>query len=117
MNMRPKVKKLIFIAPLALLGMAVFIAIGGEIVMHLWNWLLPALFSWREITFWQALGLLVLCRILFGGFGFRGSGRSSWRRRMEDRCQNMTPEERERFRQRMRERWGSFETPESKPNS
>ena len=98
--------KLIFIAPLAILGIFLFIAIGGELVMQLWNWLLPPLFGWREITFWQALGLLALCRILFGGFGFHGSGRPSFRRRMEERCEHMTPEERERFRQRMRERFG-----------
>jgi len=98
--------KLIFIAPLAILGIFLFIAIGGELVMQLWNWLLPPLFGWREITFWRALGLLALCRILFGGFGFHGSGRPGFRRRMEERCEHMTPEERERFRQRMRERFG-----------
>src|SRR6266446_1246585 len=98
--------KLIFIAPLAMLGMLVFIVIGGEIVLQLWNWLLPQLFGWRPITFWQALGILLLCRILFGGFGRHGSGRSNFRRRMQERCEHMTPEERERFRQRMRERWG-----------
>jgi hypothetical protein len=97
---------LIFIAPLAILGMLVFIVIGGEIVLHLWNWLLPPLFSLPHITFWQALGLLALCRILFGGFGLAGSGRSNFRRRMEERCEQMTPEERERIRQRMRERGG-----------
>ena len=58
-------------------ALVLFIAIGGEVVMHLWNWLLPALFGWRLITFWQALGLLALCRILFGGFGGGGSHRSS----------------------------------------
>ena len=103
-------RRLIFIAPLAILGVLVFIAIGGEIVLQLWNWLLPPLFGWREITFWQALGLLALCRILFGGLGLHGSGRSNLRRRLEERvaerCEQMTPEERERFRQRMRERWG-----------
>src|SRR5712664_1501980 len=108
--MRPRLKRLIFIAPLAILGMLLFIVIGGEIVLHLWNWLLPPLFGWRPIAFWQALGLLLLCRILFGGFGWHGSGRSSIRRRMEERmaerCESMTPEERERFRQRMRERCG-----------
>ena len=109
-----KVMKLMFIAPLAILAMMLFIFLGGEIVLLLWNWLLPPLFGWRELTFWEALGMLALCRILFGGFGFRGSGGSGWRRRMqermaermEERCANMTPEERERFRQRMRERWG-----------
>jgi hypothetical protein len=100
-------KKLIWIIPLAIVGMAAFVFIGGEIVLHLWNWLLPGLFGWKEITFWQALGLLVLCRILFGGFGMRGgNGRSKWKRRMEERCENMSPEEREKFRERMRERWG-----------
>ena len=101
-------RKWIFIAPLAILAMFLFVFIGGEIVLHLWNWLLPPLFGWRQITFWQALGLLALCRILFGGFGRHGSSRPNFRRRMRmrDRCGNMTPEERERFRQAMRERWG-----------
>jgi hypothetical protein len=104
--MRPRLSRLIWIAPLAILGMALFAAIGGEIVKYLWNWLLPPLFGFRTITFWQALGLLVLCRILFGGCGMRGSMGSRMRRRMEERCMSMTPEERERFRQRMGERWG-----------
>jgi hypothetical protein len=91
--------------------MLLFIAIGGEIVLRLWNWLLPPLFGWRQITFWQALGLLLLCRILFGGVGWRGSMRSNLRRRMEERCQNMTSEEREQFRQRMRERFGFGPSP------
>jgi len=98
--------KLAFIVPLAILGIALFTFIGGEIVLHLWNWLLPSLFGWRPITFWQALGLLVLCRILFGGIGRHGHGRSNFRRRMEERCGPRTPEEREEFRQRMRERFG-----------
>lgn len=103
--MRPRVTRLLWMVPLFFMGAALFAFIGGQIVLHLWNGLLPPLFGWRELTFWQALGMLVLCRILFGGFGMRGSGRSDWRRRMEERCANMTPEERERFRQRLRERW------------
>jgi hypothetical protein len=98
--------KWIFIPPLAILAMVLFTVIAGEIVLHLWNWLLPALFGWRQITFWQAVGLLVLCRILFGGSRWRGAGRYNFRRRMAERCWQRTPEERERFRQRMRERWG-----------
>jgi hypothetical protein len=86
---------------LAPLGMAVFIAIGGEVVRLLWNWLAPALFGLREVTFWQAVGLLALCRILFGGRPGIGGGfsRSRFRRRMAERWDRMTPEERERFRQ------------------
>jgi hypothetical protein len=99
-------RRWIFLAPLAILAMLLFIVIGGEVVMKLWNWLLPPLFGWRQITFWQGLGLLALCRILFGGLGIHGSGRSNFRRRMRDRCEHVTPEERERFRQRMRERFG-----------
>jgi hypothetical protein len=94
------------IGPLAILGMTLFIAIGGGVVQYLWNWLLPALFGWREVSFWQAVGMLALCRILFGGFGLHGSGHSSFRRRMEERYGRMSPEERERFRQRIRERFG-----------
>jgi hypothetical protein len=87
--------KWIFIAPAAILGMLLFAFIGGEIVKQLWNWLLPPLFGSPQVTVWQALGLLVLCRILFGGHGF--CRRNSRR---------YTPEERERFRQAMRARFG-----------
>ena len=98
-------RRWIFIAPLAILGLLLFIVIGGQAVRLLWNWLLPPLFGWRQITFWQALGLLALCRILFGGYGGRGV-RSRVRRRMAERWERMTPEERERFRQGMRGRCG-----------
>jgi hypothetical protein len=87
----------IFVA--APLGIALFIAIGGEVVMHLWNWLVPTLFGWRELTFWQAVGMLALCRILFGGFGGSGGGGRYQRRRTIERWERMTPEEREKFRQ------------------
>ena len=96
--------KMVFMVPLAILAMLLIVVIGGELVLHLRNGLLPPLFGWRQITFWQALGILVLCRILFGGLGSHRSGRS--RRRMGERCEHRTPEERERFRQRMRERFG-----------
>jgi hypothetical protein len=100
-------RKLLFIAPFAIAGLALFVFIGGEVVLLLWNWLLPPLFGWREITFWQALGLLALCRILFGGRGGQGFRGPSMRHRM-------TPEERERFRQRIRDRFGFGASAESK---
>lgn len=62
-------KKWIWLAPVAILAFVGFIALGGFLVQALWNWLLPPLFGWHEITFWQGLGLLALCRILFGGWG------------------------------------------------
>ncbi|HEV2690274.1 MAG TPA: hypothetical protein VGV35_17070 [Bryobacteraceae bacterium] len=104
--MTRRLTRLIFIAPLAILALLLFIALGGVVVQQLWNWLLPPLFGWYELSFWQALGMLALCRILFGGFGFHGSGRSGFRRRMAERSEHMTSEERERFRQRMRAWWG-----------
>ena len=104
--MRPRWMRMIIIAPAAILGMLLLTFIGGELVLQLWNWLLPPLFGWSQITFWQALGMLLLCRILFGGRGWRGSGRSNFRRRMSERWERMTPEERERLRQSWRGRWG-----------
>ena|SRR5215813_15346428 len=106
-----KKRKWIILAPLAILAMLLFVAIGAEAVRQLWNWLLPALFGWRPITFWQALGILALCRILFGGLGCRGFDGSHRRRRMAERWEHMTPEEREKFRQAMRERWGPAPSP------
>jgi hypothetical protein len=103
-------RKWVFIAPLAIGGLLLFIAIGGEVVRQLWNWLGPSLFGWRQITFWQALGLLALCRILFGGLGHHGPYRPSLRRRLTERVterwEHMTPEERERFQRGLRGRCG-----------
>jgi hypothetical protein len=120
--MRRKWIWIIFLAPL---GIALFIVIGGQLVMHLWNWLLPTLFGWRQITFWQAVGLLALCRILFGGIGSRGGHRSNLRRRMDERIrqrmderwEQMTPEEREKSRQSFRGRCWPFEPPNAKPTA
>ena len=78
--MRPGKRRLLYIAPLALLGVLLFIAIGGALVMLLWNWLLPPLFGWSEVSFWQALGLVALCRLVFGGFGSHRCGRPGRRR-------------------------------------
>jgi hypothetical protein len=85
-----------FIVPIALVGIPLFLALLGEFVKLLWNALLPPLFGWPQITAWQGLALLVLCRMLFGGFGGGGGGGHS---------KDMSPEERERFRQRMRDRF------------
>jgi hypothetical protein len=105
-------KKWIWITPLAIVGVVLFITVGGAVVMFLWNWLLPGLFGWPRLGFWQALGLLALCRILFGGLGRGGSGgrtRSRVRRRMAERWERLTPEEREAFGRRSRERCRGFE--------
>jgi hypothetical protein len=77
----------------------------GFVTMGLWNALMPAIFGLKAITFWQALGLLVLGKILFGGFHRHGGGGGrGWRRHMEERWAQMTPEEREKLRAGMRGR-------------
>ena len=104
-----KRNKWIFVAgPLAL---AAFIALFGEVTMLLWNWLTPMLFGWRHITFWQAMGLLVLCRLLFGGLSHGGKQGSGWRQRRREKWEAMTPEEREKFRQSWQARCGGFPPP------
>lgn len=78
-----------------------FVAVFSFFVMQLWNWLIPGVFGWHAITYWQALGLLVLSKILFGGFRGGPHRHWGWRRRMMERWDQMSPEEREKFRQSM----------------
>ena len=92
-----------------------FITLAGLAVMSLWNALLPVLFAVPVLSFGQALGLLVLSRILFGGFGRGGwggrpgggwRGNGHWKQRMEERWKTLTPEQREQMRQRWEARCG-----------
>ena len=90
-------------------AMVLFGWLFGEIVMHLWNWLMPALFGLKMITFWQGLGLLVLARILVGGLGGGGGGKHKrQRRRLAERWEHLTPEEREKMSEWMRTRCGEM---------
>ncbi len=91
---------------IALFG-TVAAAVASFVVMSLWNVLMPGIFAVRAISFWQALGLLVLSKILFGGFRPYVRGGPHWRRRMMERWEQMTPEEREKFKQGMRRGCGS----------
>lgn len=51
---------------------AVIVAvIIGYVVMELWNWLMPSIFDLREITYWESVGMLLLSKILFSGFGHK----------------------------------------------
>ena len=82
---RRRGRKLFVVLPIGILAIAIF----GFGVMSLWNWLVPALFGGKLITFWQALGMLALSRILVGGFS---------RPRVIHKWEQLTPEEREKFR-------------------
>src|ERR1700752_285870 len=57
----------------------VFLAVFTFMVMSLWNWLMPAVFGWHPINFWQALGLLILSKILFSGFRGAPHHQGHWR--------------------------------------
>ena len=94
------IKRAIFI-PIAI-GVGVFIF--GNVVMLLWNNLLPTLFSVSTITFWQAIGLIILSKILFGGFrGGHGYHRCHGYRGY-DRWMHLTEEEREKMKSQWNER-------------
>lgn len=97
------------------IGIAILVvgigALLGYVVMYLWNWLMPDLFGLPEITFWKAVGLFVLAKILFGfggdgHKGKKGSGRSGWKKRMKAKMEGMTPEERIAYKAKMRKCWG-----------
>jgi len=85
-----------FFVPLILVAFAAF----GLITMHLWNWLMPVLFHLPEITFWQTVGLMLLSRLILGGFGCHGRGtHHHCRRDLHEKWEKMTPEEREQFKE------------------
>lgn len=101
----------------------VIVAVLGALVvgfaaMYLWNWLMPAIFGLKTISYWQAFGLLLLSWLLFGRFrgGHHWHGRR-WRQRMFERWERMTPEERERFREKMRSRWSHHHHNHNEPPS
>ena len=104
--------RILKVVAIAIVAFTVF----GFVVSHLWNDLMPGLFGLHAITFWQAVGLILLGRLLFGGFGPRFGG-APWRRHMAERWEQMTPEEREKFREGMRGRCGMprAAAPESTP--
>ena len=96
-------KKFIFIPFLAVGALALV----SYIVMQLWNHLLPDILHTGTIDFWQAMGLFVLAKILFG-FGRGGRGGPPWLRHRMERFKNMSPEEQQRFREEMRSRCGKW---------
>lgn len=89
---------------------AVFVLLFGYITMALWNWLIPSIFNLRSITFWESLGLLLLFKILFGSWGRGGWGKHTngslhWKHRYQQKLSELSPEDRERFKARMWEKW------------
>ena len=100
-----------YLIPLFVLG---FVAVFSLAVYGLWNGVLTDVLGVKAITYWQALGILVLAKILFGGFPGRRGGPFGppWRgRMMMERWQSLTPEQREQMREEMRRRFGDWPKP------
>lgn len=112
MNKGKKIVKIILVGILAVLVM-------GTVIMLLWNWLVPVIFKGPEIGFWQALGLFVLAKIFFGfgGGKCRKGGAYSWKHRYYEKLSAMTPEDRERFKKRMSEKWCSPARDKDRPEA
>lgn len=101
-----------------ILMIAVVLGVVSFVAMSLWNWLVPVLFSGPVITYWQALGLLVLTRLLFGGFHPRGHGR--WKHHHHGRhgpWKHMTDEERAQMRDRLHRHRRGFGPPDASSGS
>ncbi|UII29422.1 hypothetical protein LVD15_13630 [Fulvivirga maritima] len=96
--MRPGKGKKIALVILAVLA---FIALFGYIVMTLWNWLVPDLFNGPTVTYVQAIGLLVLCKLLFGGFHGKGGPKDRWK----EKWRSMSPEQREGLKRKFAAKW------------
>ena len=90
------------------------LAVAGVIVLLLWNALVPTLFRGPALQYWQALGLLILSRLLFGGLRGRGGWHGHWRQRMwRERWEQMTPEERARLWPKLVELYADFDNYQS----
>lgn len=97
-------KKLFLLPAIALLLFGL-----GAIIQRLWNAILPDVAHVSAISYWQAMGLLLLCRILFGRFHFGGRGHDGRRfgmqpHEMREKWRNMSDEERALFKQRFKDR-------------
>ena len=99
MNIHKKPKFLFFLIPLLILFAVTFI------VMWLWNLLLPEIIGVKSISFWQAMGILILSKILFGGFHFgKGKFGNFKEKMMQRKMSGMTDEEKEKFKEIWRKR-------------
>jgi len=100
-------RKIPFIILFIIAGVALF----GWIVMLLWNALLPGILGVSVINFWQALGILLLSKILFGGFrgGAGWKGRQHMKKHWQQKWEGMSEEERVKFK----ERCGLFFSPKT----
>jgi len=88
---------------------ALFIGVVSAVVMVLWNWLMPDIFGLGVISFWQAAGLFLFAKILFGfGKGKHGGDhKTHWAKHWKNKWNNMSEEDREKWRSRFADKWCS----------
>jgi len=120
MNMKRKIGiiilKIIVFVPL-------FVFLAGYLIMSLWNWLVPELFHGPMVNFWQALGILALSKILFGGFkGKRGcccnkGGEGGWKEKMRSHWGHLSSDEREHLRSRFYNKCMKKDAPDQSADS
>jgi hypothetical protein len=122
--MRHKFRFLFILIPVVFIAGATFATMG------LWNWLMPSLFGLGSLTFFKALGIFALVRLLFGGRGWGGwrrrrlafaghydpQRRAEWQQRMQEKWQNMSPEQREKFSSRCGGRFNFDKSDNNKQN-
>ena len=102
-KMNHRIKRGVLFVPIVIGG--IFLFTWG--VMLLWNAVLPAAIpAVKAITFWQAMGIFVLSKILFGFNNGWGGKRERWGRRMDEKWSNMSPEDREKFKEQWKNRCG-----------
>ena len=111
-----RIVALIFIGT-AIVGLVAFV------VMLLWNWLIPSIFAGGPmITFWQALGLLVLSKILFGGFKphhpppFMRDKKEYWKKKIREKWNCMDDDKKNKIKDHMFSRFHDVK-PEEGPET
>ena len=95
-------------------------AIVTTIFMFLWNWLIPTLFSGPVLTYWQALGLLVLAKIIFGIASHSKKWKGHYHHshgHWKSKCAEMTPEQKQKMKNMFMQRWCGHEHSESEINT
>lgn len=82
-----------------------FIFLIPYVLMLLWNGILPKVIHVETISYWQAVGIFIISKILFGGLKMKGCGGEKQKitQKLQDKWMNMTPEEKEIFKQKWKE--------------
>lgn len=107
----------IWIGKIIIMAIVLVAIVFGVVMgtMYLWNMLIPELFNGPVLNFWQTLGLLALSKIFLWTFGCRHQSHHhkgvQWKQHWKERWANMDEAERERFKQKMKDKWCRPVTP------